>query len=144
MWYTVDGGVNNYTFTVNGTINQTAWSALPDGIVTIQFYANNTLGDINFEQVNVIKDSSAPTIIIISPTENEGFGFVAPSFIVEISDPNLDTMWYTLDGGINNYTFTDNGTINQAAWGVLPDGNVTILFYANDTLRNINFLTYCI
>ena len=142
MWYTIDGGLNNYTFTENETINQGAWDALPDGIATIRFFANNTLGDINFEHVNVIKDTSAPVINIVSPVENENFGVVAPSFIVEITDPNLDTMWYAIFNGTyvsQNRTFTVNGTIDPTEWGALYDGTYTIRFYANDTLGTINF-----
>ncbi|MHA2287961.1 MAG: hypothetical protein ACXABG_04155 [Promethearchaeota archaeon] len=139
MWYTVDGGISNYTFIDNGTIFQTAWDSLPNGIVTLKFYANDTLGNINYQQLNITKDGSAPIISIINPISDDGFGVNAPSFIVEITDSNLNTTWYTLDGGINNYTFTNNGTILQAAWDSLPDGIVTLKFYANDTLGNINF-----
>ncbi|MEE9571467.1 MAG: hypothetical protein V3W20_00290, partial [Candidatus Neomarinimicrobiota bacterium] len=139
MWYTVDGGLNNYTFTENGTINQGAWDVLPDGIITIRFYANNSLSDINFQQVNIIKDSSAPIISIVSPIESEIFGVISPNFTVEITDVNLNISWYTVDGGLSNYTFTENGTINQGAWGVIPDGIITIRFYANNSLGNINF-----
>ncbi|KKL96133.1 hypothetical protein LCGC14_1847540, partial [marine sediment metagenome] len=138
-WYTVDGGLNNYTFSINETINEAAWDALSDGVVTIRFYANNSLGDINFEQVNVIKDTSAPTINIVSPTENEIFGVDAPSFIIEITGAFLNMTWYTVDGGLNNYTFSINETINEAAWDALSDGIVTIRFYANNSLRVINF-----
>jgi len=142
MLYTMDGGLNNYTFTENETINQGAWTALPDGVGTIRFYANNTLGDINFEQVNVIKDASAPIINIVSPVENEIFGVDAPSFIVEITDSNLDAMWYAIFNGTyvsQNRTFAVNGTIDPTEWGALYDGDYVIRFYANDTLGNINF-----
>ncbi|KKN14976.1 hypothetical protein LCGC14_0990720, partial [marine sediment metagenome] len=141
-WYTVDLGINNYTFTENGTINQVAWSALSDGIVIIKFYANNTLGNIYFKQVNVIKDSSAPIINIISPIANEEFGVNPPGFIVEISDPNLDTMWYSIYNNTYqslNVTFIGNGTIDPAEWGALSNGNYTLRFYANNSLGNINF-----
>jgi len=142
MWYTVDEGMNNYTFTENETIYQGAWDALPDEEVAIRFYANNTLGDINFEQVNVIKDASAPVINIISPIEDEVFGVDPPSFIVEFADPNLNTTWYTISNNTyvsQNKTFTVNGTIDPTEWGTLYDGAYAIKFYANDTLGNINF-----
>ena len=141
-WYTVDEGMNNYTFTENGTIHQAAWGSLPDGIVTIRFFANNTSGDIYFNQVNVEKDSSAPIINIISPVINEEFGVDAPSFVVEITDTNLDSMWYAVFNGTyvsQNRTFTVNGTIDQTEWGALHDGTYTIRFYANNSLGNLNF-----
>jgi len=136
-WYSLDNGLHNYIFTENGTINQEAWDALPDGVVTIQFYASNTLGDVNFEQVNVIKDTSDPIINIVSPTENEVFEDVAPNFIVEIADPNLDTMWYTVNNMDSKYIFTQNSTINQTIWDSLMDGNILLIFYANDTVGNL-------
>ncbi len=84
-------------------------------------------------------DKIEPSIVINSPSSNELFGATAPRFNVEIYDTNLDTMWYTLDNGLTNTTFTTNGTINQALWDALPEGNVIIRFYANDTLGRIGF-----
>ncbi len=138
IWYSLNGG-ENITFTSNGTIDQTKWSVFSDGIITIIFYANDTLGNIDYESVDVIKDTVSPIINIISPNPDDVFGNVSPSFIVEISDPNLDTIWYTVDGGVNNYIFTDNGSINQAAWNSLPEGNVILRYYANDSVGNIEF-----
>ncbi len=136
-WYTIDGGLNNYIFTENESINEAAWDALPDGVVSISFYANNTLGDINFEQVNIIKDGSPPTINIVSPSENEVFGVTPPNFTVEITDPNLDTMWYTVNNSATKFTFTQDGGIDQIIWNALADGDVLLTFYANDTLGNL-------
>jgi hypothetical protein len=141
MWYTLNNGLHNYTFTMNGTINQAAWDALPDGIVNIKFYVNNTLGDIGFKEVNVIKDTSEPFINILNPTINEKFGIAAPDFEVEIKDLNLDTIWYFIFNGTYesaNITFTANGTIDQTEWNSLEDGTYIIKFFANDTLGNIN------
>ena len=138
MWYTLDGGLHNYTFTGStGTIDQSAWDAMPDGMITLTFYASDIPGNIGSAEVNIEKDSHAPLIVISSPLMDVTFGANAPSFIVEISDDNLDSMWYSLDGGITNFFFTANGTINQAAWSVLSEGSVTITFYANDTLGNL-------
>ena len=142
MWYTMDGGLNNYSFTENGTIYQAAWAALPDGVINLQFYANNSLGDITYQQVNIIKDGSAPIIDIISPVDSEIFGINPPTFIVEITDINLETMWYSIFNGSHqslNITFIDNGTIDPTEWGALYDGTYILRFYANDTLGNINF-----
>ncbi|KKL76193.1 hypothetical protein LCGC14_2047350, partial [marine sediment metagenome] len=142
MWYTLDGGINNYTFTENGTINQVAWDLLPDGNVSVRFYANNTFGNFNFKQVNVTKNSSAPIIDIVSPVANEIFGINPPSYIVEITDPNLDTMWYSIYNGTYqslNITFISNGTIDPTEWNALYDGSYSIRFYANNSLGNINF-----
>jgi len=139
MWYTIDGGLTNITFISNGTIDQNNWTAHIDGSIAITFYANDTLGYINSVQALIYKDTSIPRINIISPTLNQLFGDSAPSFEIEISDPNLDTMWYTIDGGLNNFTFINNGTINQTRWNLIFNGTTTIKFYANDTLGLIAF-----
>ena len=137
MWYTIDGGAINITFTVNGTIDQNNWTAHADGSVTITFYANDTAGNINSDTVIVNKDTGLPTVSITTPTEGEYFDATAPGFTVEIVDDNLDTMWYTIDGGATNITFTVNGTIDQTEWTAHSDGSVTIIFYANDTAGNM-------
>ena len=138
-WYSLNGG-NNITFTgLTGTINQALWDALSEGNIIIRFYANDSAGNIGFAEVTIRKDVTAPIININSPTLNELFGTSSPSFNVEIYDTNLDSMWYTIDNSVTNITFTSNGTINQAAWNSLPEGNVVLRFYANDTLGRIEF-----
>ncbi|GAI81933.1 unnamed protein product, partial [marine sediment metagenome] len=59
IWYTIDGGTTNITTSgLTGTINQTEWDKLTDGIVTITFYANNSAGIIGSDMVQVIKSVS--------------------------------------------------------------------------------------
>jgi len=139
MWYTINGEPKKYFFLINGSIDLTAWSALPDGIVTIQFYANDTLKNIGFAEITIRKDVDAPVITIINPQNNNVIGATTPNFEISIEELNLDMTWYSLNGG-NNVTFTGfMGTINQALWDALPEGNVIIRFYANDTLGRIGF-----
>ncbi len=88
-------------------------------------------------------DDTAPTIIIIEPEEGNLVNRTAPKFNVIIKDRNLDSMWYTIDGGINNITFIANGSINQILWETLWDSlpnnsTIPIRFYANDTFNHIN------
>ncbi|MFX0155673.1 MAG: nitrous oxide reductase family maturation protein NosD, partial [Candidatus Hodarchaeota archaeon] len=110
MWYTLDGGLHNYTFTeFIGTIDQSVWESISDGMITLTFYASDKAGNIGSSGVNIEKDTQAPSIIINSPNTGDTYGVSAPSFIVEISDDNLDSMWYSLDGGLTNFTFTNNG-----------------------------------
>jgi parallel beta-helix repeat protein len=139
MWYIIEGIATNFTFTTNNTIDQTSWNALTDGNVTLTFYANDSIGNTNFKDVIVIKDTIAPRINVITPTENENFNTSAPDFMVEIKDPHLDTMWYTLDGIATKFIFTQNDTIDQTTWDALADGSVIITFYANDTAGNSAF-----
>ncbi len=140
-WYSVDGGITNKTFTgLTGTIDQIEWNGQGAGLVTIRFYANNSMNQISFSDVIVQKDLSGPIITINSPSPNDIFNGTAPFFDVDISGPALDSYWYTIDGGLNNYTFTPpTGQINQGAWDLAIDGNVTIRFYANTSIGNLNY-----
>ena len=79
-----------------------------------------------------IVDNDPPIITIIKPTNNSKFGSSAPDFEINVNERFLDLLWYTLDGGLNNYTFTENGTIDQNAWNELPNGQIILRFYAID------------
>ncbi|MFX1571592.1 MAG: nitrous oxide reductase family maturation protein NosD [Promethearchaeota archaeon] len=140
-WYTLDSGATNFTFEgLTGQINQIEWAKKGTGIVTIRFYANDTLGRIGYAEVLVFKDIDNPEITINKPSRFETFGKEAPYYDISIEEPNLESMWYTIDGGITNFTITQiNGTINQAAWNAVSYGNITIRFYAKDLAGNIGY-----
>jgi len=140
IWYTLDGGLHNYTFTeLSGNIEQSAWDALSDGMITLSFYASDIPGNMGTADVSIIKDTVVPLIIIDSPSPGAEFGATAPAFIVTITDYNLDSVWYSLDGGLTTYAITTNATIDQAAWVALSEGSITITFYTNDTAGNLTF-----
>lgn len=64
IWYSLDGEATNFTAnSLTGTINQAAWTALADGIITIFFHLNNSAGMEGSAQVQVIKDSSEESSI---------------------------------------------------------------------------------
>jgi hypothetical protein len=141
VWYQLSNGTvitNNYTWT--GSINQTVWNQVGNGIVTIRFYANDTFNHLGFAEVTVRKNIINPIITIENPQENELFGIIAPNFTIYKSGTELNTTWYTLDNGLTNFTFSGlNGTIDQDAWGLFGFGNVPIKFYINDSLGIIGF-----
>ena len=134
-WFTLDGGVTNITFfSFIDTINQAEWDKLGDGIFIIRFYANDSDGLFSYTEVTVRKDIETPIIISNSPNYIDLFGLTAPSFNISINDPNLDSMWYSLDGGITNITFYNFiHTINQTEWDKLGNGTIIIRFYVNDS-----------
>jgi len=139
MWYTIDGGITNKTFTTNESINPFLWESRGNGTVTIRFYANDTSGNINWEEIVVRKDILGPIITITAPTSNQEFE-VAPGYDISIDEGNLDKIWYTLDGGLTNITITDLiGNIDQTIWEGISEGSLIIRFYANDTLGNIDY-----
>lgn len=85
-------------------------------------------------------DRIAPQININSPNPYEVFGKIRPDFDLEINDPNLQSIWYSL---INDSISTDNytweGQMHQKVWEQVGNGNITINFYANDSNGNLGF-----
>lgn len=138
IWYTIDQGITNISCGLTGSFEQNLWLTQPDGPLTIKFYANDTLGNINSVQTSVLKDTNAPKITIISPFLNQNYAVDAPTFIIDIDEVNLDTMWYTIDGGLTNKTFLTNESIDQGEWTAQTDGYITLVFYANDTFGRVN------
>ncbi|KKM01572.1 hypothetical protein LCGC14_1793100, partial [marine sediment metagenome] len=142
MWYGIVGKSMNVIFTSNGSIDQTLWNTIGNGFIIIRFYANDTLGNQNYEDVVIEKDIIAPIIKINSPNLNDEFVTSAPAYDISINESHLDQIWYTLDGGITNISITFlSGAIDQIVWDGVSLGAVTITFYANDTLGNIGFMS---
>jgi len=135
-----DGIDNKWNITSVGNYwdNHTGPDVSPiDGIVDNPYtYIEGSAGSIDYLP---IAEDGAPRITIISPIEGRRFGSIAPSFNVEVIDVYVYEMWYTIDGGLHNYSFTENGMINQSAWNALPEGSVTITFYASDIVGNEAF-----
>ncbi len=149
--YQLNNGINwssFFYFSNNGTINATAWANMSvDGVITINFSAIDTAGNMNSTVITVRKDLYAPNITIISPEPNQLVGRNPPAFTVEFADISLHTKWYSIYDGsqwTDNKTFTDNGTLDAAlwesVWDSLQHGDViTIRFYANDSLGRENY-----
>ncbi len=138
-WYTINGGVTKYIFTVNESLNSAAWDSALDGPVGITFFANDTLAHQNSASVSVIKERFLPIILIISPNYGAEFNTTAPNFIVEFDEANPVEMWYHINESLTKYTFTANGTINQAAWDALSEGELMLNFSIKDIAGNVVF-----
>jgi len=145
-WYTINGGVRYNvvyyewysTFTnINGKIEQSNWDTFPDGNVILTFYAKDRIGYIKSTEVVIIKDTCVPIIIIKNPIAGESFGKNAPSFELNITEINLDEIWYTVGDSPATYFAKLNDTIEQSAWSTLPNGEITITFYAIDKAGNV-------
>jgi len=136
MWYTLDSGLTNISFSDNGTIDQSEWDKQGSGIITLLFYANDTMGNRGFAEVNISKDITKPIINIITPTENQTYLDDAPFFNIQIIEPHLLQKWYSLNGEVN-ITFTTQTQIDQAVWYDLEEGTVVITFYAEDEIGNV-------
>ena len=139
MWYTLDNGLTFIPITSTvGTIDQTEWDKRGGGTIAIRFYANDTLGNTGYSEVIIIKDIITPAISINSPNTFDVFGMISPSFDLSVVEPNLDSMWYSLDDGSTIVGINSlSGTIQQAEWNKFGNGTVTIQFYAMDLAGNI-------
>ena len=91
-----------------------------------------------------MKDTIAPIININEPSDTEVFANSPPRYNLTIVEINIDTIWYTINESqlITITTFT--GFLNEEAWNSLPNGELTIIFYVNDTAGNLGFDTIII
>jgi len=144
-WYTLDNGLTNYIFTgSSGIINQIIWDDCEDGPITIKFYVNNTAANFKYAEVIVFKDTTAPSIIIDSPMNASIFGEIAPIFNFTFYDSySIHSDWYIINNKTTKYFFTPILgryiiQINQSIWDTLPEGQIIIRFFINDTVGNVN------
>lgn len=137
-WYTIDGGITNYTFSgLIGKVNQSAWDDKGNEMITLTFYANNSIGLIGSSYVFISKDTIPPKILINSPAPSQLCGMEAPIFSLTIDEPNLQEKWYSFNGG-DNIRFTSETQFNQSEWDKVGNGTVLITFNAMDILGHIN------
>jgi len=137
MWYTIDGGATNITFTVNGTIDQNNWTALGDGPVTLTFYANNSISEVDFESVSINKDTSVPPLVVNLPANNT-VQITQPVISVTVNDVNRDKIWYSVNSNIRFLTNSTPQLLDQLIWNAITEGAFTIELFANDTAGNLN------
>ena len=140
-WYTLDNGVTNITFTgLTGIISQTEWDNLNEGPITIRFYANDMFRRINYSEITLNKDITDPVITIHSPSMGEEFEVIPPPYNITVDELNFESMWYTIDGGLNNYSISQiTGYIDSTEWNDAPIGAITIRFYVKDKAGNIGY-----
>ncbi len=112
-----------------------------DGPHIIQVFGNDSLGKIyETEKRHFVVDTRIPEIMILSPIENKVYGELAPKYNLFIDEENLISAWYTIDGGITNFSITElNDYIDQDAWLAASNGPITIEFYAKDIVGRIGY-----
>ncbi|MFX0144972.1 MAG: hypothetical protein ACFE9C_12955, partial [Candidatus Hodarchaeota archaeon] len=143
LFYTVIGYTPMINFLDNNTevqLKQDIWDALPQGDFQILFTCYDEVGQHVELSLTLYKDSIAPTLVINNPL-NTSYWNLPPSLNITAFDPNLDTIWYSVNN--NNITLTNN-TLTQlelSIWNVLPEeGEFQIKLFANDTFGYINDL----
>ncbi len=147
-WYNLDDGTtvtDNITIDLlSDQLSQIEWNDMDDGIITLTFYANDSVGNVGFEEVEIEKDSISPDITVIQPEKGDKFKNQAPNYEITVDDPNLETIWYSISDEfeIFRYRIITNliGSINQTIWNSLSYGEITLLISVNDTLGNTDFI----
>ncbi|MCJ7649313.1 MAG: right-handed parallel beta-helix repeat-containing protein [Candidatus Lokiarchaeota archaeon] len=149
-WYTIIGSDQNYTFTTSSfELNALLWAAQDEGSVIIRIYANDTVGNIGFADLTVLKDSLNPLLTINSPLSGTQFGTTPPTINITITELHLDKFWFTINDSSALYFITASTGENVFAmessiWDVIPEGHILITFFANDTLGKMGTISITI
>ncbi len=142
-----DGSNNNWNNSLIGNywdnyteLGSEARDSNDDGIGDFPYPISGTAKSKDYLPIWDDGDDLNPYIMINSPSFNEIFGIIAPSFNISINESNLDSMWYTIDNGLTNITFNEfTGVIDQREWDKKGIGPIILTFCANDTFGKIGF-----
>ncbi len=135
MWYSLNN-LYNITLTTNGTLNLGNWTALPEGPVTLRFYAVDILGNLHTSTINIFKDTKKPSLTISAPGELQVYVNEVPEFDLTITDASPYIIWYSLNNG-RNISCSASGRIDAEEWNALSDGIIRIKFYVQDAAGNL-------
>ena len=139
--FSLDSYASNTTMSINATETGANYTneSVPDGSYTVNFWCNDTVGNVNdSESVAFRIDTVAPKIAIESPT---AMNYTSSSLEFNLSsDQNLGTCFLTLDSYASNTTMSINATETGANYTneSVPDGSYTVNFWCNDTVGNVN------
>jgi hypothetical protein len=81
---------------MSGQINVSVWNSFSDGNLTVRFYANDSVGNGNWRELQVIKDTTAPAITILNLISGEIINNTAPDFELLINELYLNETWYVV------------------------------------------------
>ncbi|MHA1148928.1 MAG: right-handed parallel beta-helix repeat-containing protein [Promethearchaeota archaeon] len=141
IWYTCGGYKELLVNATMELMKSFIWNSLGEGINYIDFFTNDTSGNLNnTETIVFYKDTVNPSIKIITPEDGKYYS-TSPTFDVRITDDNLDKMWYLVDGNTTKNFFTNNASLSASfatQWGTDDTRFISVDFYANDTAGNIN------
>ncbi len=140
VWYEVSGTKIILTNGVAELLNLTIWSSLADeGSFTINFFANDSAGNINnLYSRTLYKDIVNPSLVINLPSDGTYWNSI-PSIQATATDPYFDSIWYVVG---STTILLENGVSEQfdtTIWNSLSDEiSFIVYFYANDSAGNIN------
>ena len=129
-WYSINGGSNvSIASCLNTTFNASA------GIKNLTLYANDSVGALSSNITFFTIDNLAPLVRVTYP-QNVSYNFVQSSLNYTSSDANLQSCWYSLNGGQSNTTLTCGDNLTSLS---SSQSQNTWIVYANDSAGNLNF-----
>ncbi len=85
--------------------------------------------------LNITLDGAAPSLSLIAPSEGDIYGYNTNlSLDYSVSDDNLQSCWYNIDGGTNAAI----SNCLDTTFNVTGTGNYSLSLYANDSYGNEN------
>ncbi len=111
------------------------FTGLQDGRYYVNATSNDTAGNYNQTGTRTFElDTQAPLVQIL--TQNGTTQYITTNYVIQfsVSDPRLESCWYSEDGGANQSTScTSSLSISGTA------GWHTVRVYANDSLGQVNW-----
>ncbi|MHA1971400.1 MAG: hypothetical protein ACTSW1_00320, partial [Candidatus Hodarchaeales archaeon] len=145
IWYSFDGGTTKYIFSHGDlSISSATWDTVSDGSIVIDIIMSDREGILVSDEVTLLKDATLPVITILSPVNDDEFEETPPMFEITIEEEHFMNSWYSVDNGQTTFLCDLTGSLDADLWNALPEGSVTLVFYANDTFGNIGSTTVTI
>lgn len=130
---TINGNMKFLNYTLNITLNR-------DNYICGQFWANNTLGDINQTNLSCFTVANSITTIPVlhKPDDTESFEMDYVILNYSSSDADSDTIIYSIYNSTDNdyFSLLYNGTDNTYNWSSLSDGTYYWKVKAGDGIIN--------
>ena len=132
IWYVLDGE-SPVGLPTNTTL------VVSEGPHDLTVYVNDTSNNINSESVHFTVDSLNPTISISAPINESMLPYDLIGVSFSATDINLESTWYSLDGGEPVLVSGDFSL-------KLSDGNYNLIIFGNDSAGNVgsDFISFTI
>jgi len=127
--YQVDSG----NWTLLNCLENATFNVSFDGNHTITFFVNETTGDNASISRTFTVDTIGPGITIYQPIGYYNYNTSLPLNYTVTDAVGVDTCWFSVDGGVINYS----GCINTT-FDVTGEGQHNVTVWANDTAGNVN------
>jgi PGF-pre-PGF domain-containing protein len=132
-WYSNTSGAVNYTLLNCANMTGVTWL---QGINNITIWVNDTAGNQNNSKITFTVDTIAPSINIVTPTNNSNSTNVNLDVNYTASDNiALSLCWYSNDTYSVNTTIACGTNITTITW---TQGKHNVTVWTNDTLNNKN------